>query len=102
MQSPGGRPSRDSIKIHIEELVLHGFAPGDRHQIAAAVENELSRLMTERGLQGIRTNAIAVGRINGGAFKVEAGAKAQVTGAEIARAVFRSVRQHTRASRART
>jgi len=28
-----GMNPRPSINLHIEELVLHGFAPGDRHRI---------------------------------------------------------------------
>jgi hypothetical protein len=36
---------RPSINLHIEELVLHGFAPGDRHRISEAVEQELTRLI---------------------------------------------------------
>ena len=102
----GPAKAHDSIKIHIEELVLHGFAPGDRHQIAAAVESELARLVSDRGLQRMRANSSTVGRINAGAFKLEAGAMPQAAGTEIARAVYRGVRQHARASaralRART
>ena len=46
-----GRP----IELHIEELVLHGFAPGDRMAIAAAIEGEVGRLLVENGLPaGIR------------------------------------------------
>ena len=39
-----------SIEMHIEELVLHGFEPGDRHAIGDAVERELARLLSEHGL----------------------------------------------------
>ena len=37
------------IELHIEELVLHGFAARDRQRIAAAVQLELSRLMGTAG-----------------------------------------------------
>ena len=87
-----------SIVVHIEELVLHGFAPEGRHRIARAVESELARLMSEEGLPGLGMNSINIERVRGGAFKAEAGARPQATGAEIARAVFRSVRQHATAS----
>ncbi len=90
--SPVNRPS---VGVHIEELVLHGFAPSDRHRIAAAVESELTRLMREGGLPGLRENPPALGRINAGAFKVKDGAKPQATGTEIARAVFRSLRDRS-------
>lgn len=42
--------SPQSVNLHIEELVLHGFAPHDRHRIGDAVERELLRLLTERGV----------------------------------------------------
>jgi hypothetical protein len=42
------RPAR--IELHVGELVLHGFAPGDRYRIADAVQSELTRLLGERGL----------------------------------------------------
>ena len=40
------------IEIHIEELVLHGIQPGNRHQLAAAVQAELTNLLLQRGLPG--------------------------------------------------
>ena len=91
-------PAGDSVQVEIGELVLHGFAPGDRHKIAAAVESELARLMSKAGVQGLGKNSLTLGRINGGAFRVTAGAKPQAAGAEIARAVFRGLRQSARAS----
>ena len=36
---------RPDIEITIDELVLHGFHPGDKRRIARAVETELGRLM---------------------------------------------------------
>jgi hypothetical protein len=87
-----------SVHVHIEELVLHGFAPGDRHRIATAVESELARLMNEEGVPKFRENPPALDRISGGAFSVKAGAKPQAAGTDIARAVFRSLRQSARAS----
>ena len=39
-----------NIELHIEELVLHGFAPKDRYTIGEAVQRELSRLFAEQGV----------------------------------------------------
>ena len=39
-----------NIELHIEELVLHGFSPGDRYRIGEAVEQELTRLLADRGV----------------------------------------------------
>ena len=36
-----------SVLLSIDELVLHGFSPGDRHRIGAAVRGELARLLAE-------------------------------------------------------
>lgn len=90
--------ARHSVKVHIEELVLHGFAPSDRHAIAHAVEGELTRLMSEGGLPGSPARSLTLGRINGGAFKVKAGAKPQAAGTQIAQAVYQSLRRNTSAS----
>jgi len=78
------------IELHIEELVLHGFEAKDRHRIAGEVERELARLVGDG--QGLRGN-IAIERLNGGEFRVPAGAKPQAAGKQIAQSVYRSLRQ---------
>jgi len=87
-----------SILVHIEQLVLHGFNPGDRRRIARAVEAELARLVREETPPQWQQNLPALERINGGSFRVQAGANPQAAGAQIARAVFRGLRQHLGAS----
>ena len=42
--------SPQSLEVHIEELVLHGFAPADRYRIADAVQAELARVILEGGV----------------------------------------------------
>jgi hypothetical protein len=39
-----------AIELTVEELVLHGFAAGDRYAIAEAVERELTRLLGGQGV----------------------------------------------------
>jgi hypothetical protein len=90
--------TRHSVSVHIDELVLHGFARGDLHRIADAVERELARLMGEGGAPVSQTSRLALKRIDAGAFRVKAGSKAQTTGTQIAQAVYRSLRQQTRVS----
>jgi hypothetical protein len=88
--SPGiGR----SFHVRIDELVLHGFARADRHRIAHALELELTRLISDGPLQGFGKSASIFERVDGGAFQLKAGAKPEAAGTEIARAVFRSLRQ---------
>jgi hypothetical protein len=90
--------TRHSVEVHIKELVLHGFAPGDRCRIANAVEHELARLMGEGGPPESLKNPLALERIDGGAFNLKAGSEARAAGTEIAQAVYRSLRRNTRAS----
>ena len=60
------------IVIEIDELVLHGFPPGDRYRIGEAVQAEFARILGERGLPGAWTEGAAT-RLDGGAFNVAAG-----------------------------
>ena len=39
-----------NIELEIDELVLHGVAPTDRVAVGEAVQHELTRLLTERGV----------------------------------------------------
>jgi hypothetical protein len=87
-----------SFHVRIDELVLHGFARADRHRIAQALELELARLIRERPLQGFGKRASVFERVDGGAFRVNPGSNAQTAGTQIAQAVYRSLRQQTRAS----
>ena len=50
------------IELNIDELVLHGFPPGERYAIADAVEQTLSQLLTEQiASEGIPGKAIGIG-----------------------------------------
>jgi hypothetical protein len=94
------------IELHIDELVLHGFAPRDRHRIAAAVRTELARLMAADAQANLLNSPLSLERINAGAFKVQPNAKPQAAGTQIARAVYRTMHREARmaamASRSQT
>jgi hypothetical protein len=80
-----------NLHVHIEELVLHGFASGDRARIGEAVRVELGRLFRETGVPP----ALAVGgtadRLAGGSFATGATARPESTGGQIAAAVYRGL-----------
>lgn len=82
--------SRRKIELRIDELVLHGFAPGDRHRIGEAVERELSRLMSGDGesFAAVRKGS---SKIEGGAITLAPGAGPESAGAQIARAVYSGI-----------
>lgn len=77
-----------NIELHIEELVLHGFAPGDRNRIGEAVEQELSRLFAERGVPPSLAQGSEIEHLAANAFEVTPGSGAEVMGVQVARAVY--------------
>ncbi len=84
------------VELHIEEIVLHGFAARDRHRIAAAVQVELARLLAAEGQANLLKGRWSLETVNAGAFKVQANAKPQAAGAQIAQAVYRTMKREAR------
>lgn len=74
-----------AIELHIEELALEGFAPGDRYRIADALQHELARLLTAQGLSFSRDAAMEHLNVSAAVNPRAPGAS---NGAEIARAVY--------------
>ena len=77
-----------SVQLHIDELVLHGFAPGDRYEIGEAVERELARLLGEKDFPILLRSENATDEIRGATFNVTQNAKPLVIGRQIAHAVY--------------
>jgi hypothetical protein len=83
-----------AIELHVEELVLEGFAPAERHAVADAFERELSRLLAERGLPSAREGAGgAAFDVDAGSVRIAPGTRAGAAGAQIARAVYGGLRR---------
>jgi hypothetical protein len=79
---------RPNVALKIDELVLHGFAPGDRHRIAAALRREMTRLITARGVPAAwQTNPPVM---HGHQLTAAHDAKPHEVGAAIARSVYGS------------
>ena len=82
------------VELHIDELVLHGFAPGDRYSIAAAVEHELSRLLSAQFAQGLPESFAQSSEhehVDAGTFNVSPGAHSNSVGSQIAQTVHRGL-----------
>jgi hypothetical protein len=86
------------IEIHIEELVLHGIQPGNRYQLAAAVQAELTNLLQQRGLQGANGQK-GFDRIGGGQIHLPQRANDVQTGNAIAGNVFAAIQQTAKPKR---
>jgi len=84
--NPG--PPPPSIELEIEELVLRGFAPGDRLRIGAAVERELGRLLSAGSLPAALSASGERPVMNGGSFELRSNAGPEAVGAQVARAIY--------------
>ena len=80
-----------SIQLHIEELVLHHFAPGDRAAIAAALQAELARLLRVEGIPPNLAQWDGRARLNGGEFRIAHDAGAERVGTQLAAALYQSL-----------
>ncbi len=80
-----------SIELHIEELVLHGFDPRDRHAIGDAVERELVRLLERPGPFPSLDSPLTLDHMDVGSFSVKPGATRETVGQESAHALHRGI-----------
>lgn len=75
-----------AIELHIDELVLDGFA-GDGRGIGEATERALARLLVERGLPAAFAPGDAQVVLQGGGFELGARPSVNSIGSAIAGAV---------------
>jgi hypothetical protein len=84
-----------AVNLRIEELILHGFAPADRHRIAQGMQAELARLVSQgRSLRSLKSS-LTLERVEGGAFTVKAGSSQRSTEVQIARAIYQGLQRST-------
>lgn len=78
------------IRIEIGELVVHGFDYHDHRRIGAAIEWELTRLISKNGLpQGISGNK-EIPKIDAGSFNIDRHTNPRAIGAEVAKSIYRA------------
>ena len=76
------------VDVHIEELVLHGFAPADRHRIAEGLQRELAGLLAERAGLPSWPERSEFPHVDGGAIEVAPGSRPETISAQIARTIY--------------
>ena len=81
------------FELNIEELVMHGFMPGDMYRNGEAVEQELTQLLADRGVPQSLEHGGEVAHVDGGAFEVALDSRAEAVGAQVAKAVYGGLRQ---------
>jgi hypothetical protein len=80
--------NRDVFEISIDSLVLEGFAPEDAERIKSAVEQELSRLLTEQGVPELFHRTQEKPNVDGVQMGMEHGSDIAIAGRRIARAIY--------------
>ena len=79
-----------NIELHIEELVLEGFAVRDVSRITSAMQSELEQLVSRgNDLTGIKNRNTA--QIEGGTIQIQPGATPETTGKQIAQNLYRGL-----------
>ena len=78
-----------NVELFIDELVLHGFEPGDRWPIADAVQRELARLLSERGISAV-PESIDIPRLDAGSISLPS-THGEAAGAPIASALHETL-----------
>jgi hypothetical protein len=79
--------------LRIEELVLDGFSPADRYAIGEAVERELTRLFSERGIPPVIGDQIEISDLQGGQLVSSRDLDAEALGNELAKIVYRRLQR---------
>lgn len=79
-----------NINLTIDNLILNGLdlPPHHRPHLQAALETELSRLLTADGLGASLQSGGAIPALSAGSIQVEAGHDPTALGQQIARAVY--------------
>lgn len=80
-----------NVEIEIGELVLEGFSPFERYRIGEAVERELTRLFMQEGVAPSLQRGGEIENVDAGAIHLQANARGDFTGAQIAQAVYSSL-----------
>jgi hypothetical protein len=83
--------ARATIRLHISELALNGFAAGDRHLIGDAVELELARMLATQDMPSKFATDGQMGHLDGGSFNIAPNASGETVGRQIAQAVYESL-----------
>jgi len=81
----------DSVELRIEELVLHGFAPGDRYRIGDAVQRELARLLQAHVFPGTLQDQVALDRINTGTVRLNRDMRPEGIGCQTAHTILSGI-----------
>jgi hypothetical protein len=78
------------VALHVKELVLHGFAPGDRYRIAEALHRELAKLISAGELPRALHESYEVPQVDAGAFPLQPDSRPETVGTQVAQSIYGS------------
>lgn len=78
-----------SVEVQIDELVLHGIDPRQRHAIGDAVARKLRLLFAREGVGGLSRKE-SVGFLDAGTFELNPGAPRSI-GSRVAELIYRAL-----------
>lgn len=76
------------VRLQIDQLALHGFAPGDDAAIAAALQDHLGALLWTEEIPALLRQGGHTTTLSGGDIGATASSDPVAAGHEIARAIF--------------
>lgn len=77
-----------NLDLYIENLILYDLPHLDHAQLGAVIQQELTRLFTERGIPTSLQQSHSVASLDGGTFTVSPDASVEAVGGKIAQAVY--------------
>ena len=82
-----------NIELEIEQLVLHGFPPTDRHRIGEAVRIELARQLAKHGAPNSLARGGRIIQVDAGSFDVTPGSSPGTVGVQVAQSVYEGLKR---------
>lgn len=82
-----------SVKLHIDELVVDGIQQVDRYRLGDTVQNELARMLREQGTALHWSASTGRDRADGGEILTISNVSAEKVGIQVAHAVYRGLGQ---------
>jgi hypothetical protein len=86
---------KPDVELHVDELLLRGFAPADGERIAAALRRQLATLLAESGIDSASERQID--RVDAGPLRVGPGASPAAIGRATAAAIHGALKGGRRA-----
>ena len=79
------------LELHIEELMLDGFDPRDRHRIADELQRSLTLLLSESQAGAIERQDGQIERLDAGTVSIPRGASSSDVGSRVAGAITQAL-----------